>query len=191
MKLRFILATIAVSMTTLAAASAQPRIGYIDSQVLTQQLPEFKGIQQQLENLRQSFQQEAIDRESKLRSMQEAFTKQELLMSEARKAQMQQEMEAQYMQLQQYTQEKLGPEGELARKHLELSSPIYKHVNDVLKLIAAEDSYDLILDAAVGGVIVFADPEYDLTDKLLARLLAEKESAQTETETEEEEAEAE
>ena len=180
MKSRFILATIAVSMAAVSAASAQPRIGFIDSQVLTQQLPEFKDIQQQLENLRESFQQEAIDRESKLRAMQETFTKQELLLSEVRKAQMQQEMEAQYMQLQQYTQEKLGPKGELARKHLELSSPIYKHVNEVLKIIADEDSYDLILDAAVGGVIVFADPQYDLTDRLLARLLAEKESTQTE-----------
>ncbi len=182
MKSRFILATVAVSMATLTAATAQPRIGYIDSQVLTQQLPAFQDIQQQLESLRQSFQQEAIDRESKLRAMQETFTKQELLMSEVRKAQVQQEMETQYMQLQQYTQEKLGPEGELARRHLELSSPIYTHLNDVLKMIADEDSYDLILDAAAGGVIVFADPQYDLTDKLLARLLAEKESAQTETE---------
>ena len=97
---------------TIATASAQQRIGYIDSQVLRQQLPEFQDIQRQLEQLQQTFQQEAIDKESKLKAMQEAFTKQELLMSEARKAEMQQEMEAQFLQLQQFTQEKLGPEGE-------------------------------------------------------------------------------
>ena len=178
MKSRCIIAVVALSMTaTIATASAQQRIGYIDSQVLRQQLPEFQDIQRQLEQLQQTFQQEAIDKESKLKAMQEAFTKQELLMSEARKAEMQQEMEAQFLQLQQFTQDKLGPEGELFRKHLELSSPVYKEINDVLKTIAEEESYDLILDAAVGGVIVFADPEYDLTDKLLARLLPEQEIA--------------
>ncbi len=187
MKSRFILAALCSSIAVLSAASAQPRIGYIDSQVLTQQLPEFQDIQRQLESLRERFQQEAIDQESKLKAMQEAFTKQELLMSEARKAEMQQEMETKFMQLQQFTQEKLGPEGELARKHLELSSPIYKHVNDVLKTIAAEESYDLILDAAAGGVIVFADPQYDLTEKLVARLTETKptdQAAETQTEAE-------
>ena len=182
MKSRFIFTTIALSMTTLPAADAQQRIGYIDSQVLREQLPEFQDIQRQLEGMQQRFQQEAIDRESKLKSMQEAFTKQELLMSEARKAEMQQEMETQFMQLQQYTQEKLGQDGELFRKNLELSSPIYTKINDALKNIADEETYDFILDAAVGGVIVFANPQHDLTDTLLARLLENSESTQTETE---------
>ena len=41
-------------------------------------------------------------------------------MSEARKAEMQAEFEAKVQQLQQFTQEKFGPEGELMRKNIEL-----------------------------------------------------------------------
>ena len=68
------------------------------------------------------------------------------------------------------------------RKNLELSSPIYKNVNDILKTIADEEDYDLILDAAVGGVIVYANPKHDLTDKLIAKLLEQAAADSTQAE---------
>ena len=168
---RFILAALALSVATLSAASGQQRIGFIDSQALRQRLPAFQEIQSELERLQLSFQQEARDRENKLQAKQEAYTKQELLMSEASRTAKQQEMEAEFRELQQYAQDKLGPEGELFRQNLDRSSPIYKRVNEILKTMAEEEGYDFILDAAVGGVIVFADPKHDLTEQLIAKLM--------------------
>ena len=182
MKSRYLFAAVTLVLTTLCAASAQQRVGYIDSQVLREKLPEFQDIQRQLEHMQLSFQQEARDRENKLQAKQESYTKQEMLMSEASKAAMQQQMEAEFLALRQYAEEKLGPEGELFRKNLELSSPIYKNVNDILKTIADEETYDLILDAAVGGVIVYANPKHDLTDKLIAKLLEQAATDSTQAE---------
>ena len=160
------------------AAAADIKIGYIDSEVLREQMPEFKAIQRQIERLQQQYEQEATDRQSKLMKIQEDFRKQELLMSEAKKAEMQATFDQKVRELQQFTQEKLGPNGELFRKNVELSGPIFEQVNAALETIAEEDGYDFIFDVAGNGTIVYADPDrYNLTDKILKILEEAREEA--------------
>ena len=157
-------------------ASAQLKIGYIDSEVLKERLPEFRDAQRTLDQLRQDYENQAKDREAKLIKFQEDFQRQELLMSEARKAEMQAEFEAKVQQLQQFTQEKFGPEGELMRKNIELSEPIFKRINDTIQGMAEEENYDFIFDAAApSSGLVFAKEQYDLTDQLLELMEKEKE----------------
>ena len=133
-------------------------------------------MQRQLDRLRQQFEQEAIDRESKLRKLQEDFRKQELLMSDARKAEMQSQFDQSTMELQQFTQDKFGPDGELFRKNRELGQPIFEMINVAIEEIAKEEGFDFIFDVATSGALVYADPErYELTDELIERLEEQRE----------------
>ena len=139
-------------------------------------------MQRQLDRLRQQFEQEAIDRESKLRKLQEDFRKQELLMSDARKAEMQSQFDQNTMELQQFTQAKFGPDGELFRKNLELADPIFQMINSAIAEIAKEEGYDFIFDTATSGAIAYADPErYNLTDELLEKLEKQREEKEKKT----------
>ena len=150
---------------------AEQKLGYIDSQVLWEALPEFKDVRRKLERLKNEYEQEAIEQQSKLKRMEEEFRKQELLMSEAHKAEMKALYEEAYTKAQEFSLQKLGPTGELSRKNNELSAPIFEKINAALAALAKEEGYGFIFDVAVGGAIVFADPErHNLTDKLLARL---------------------
>ena len=150
---------------------AEIKIGYIDSEVLKERLPEFREAQRKLDQLRQDYENQAKDREAKLMKLQDDFRKQELLMSEARKAELQADFEEKVRQLQAFTQEKFGPEGELMRKNIELSEPIFKKINDALKTLAEEEGYDFVFDAAApSSGLVFAGENYDLTETLLESL---------------------
>ncbi|SVB34293.1 uncharacterized protein METZ01_LOCUS187147, partial [marine metagenome] len=75
------------------ALHAAIKIGYIDSEILRERMPEFQQIERELERLKQQYEQEAMDRQSKLIKLQEDFQKQELLLSDAKKAEMQVEFE--------------------------------------------------------------------------------------------------
>jgi len=153
------------------AGWAEIKIGYIDSEVLKERLPEFREAQRKLDQLRQDYENQAKDREAKLMKLQEDFRKQELLKSEARKAELQADFEEKVRQLQAFTQEKFGPEGELMRKNIELSEPIFKKINDALKTLAEEEGYDFVFDAAApSSGLVFAGEDYDLTETLLEAL---------------------
>ncbi len=157
-------------------SSAELKIGYIDSEVLRERMDEFKDIQRQLDRLVQTYQQEIVDRKSQLRKMEEDFLKQELLMSEARKQELFAEFQQTQQELQEFSQQKLGPDGEVFQKNIELSAPIFERVNEALKKLAEEEGYDFIFDVAGGGGIVYADPErYNLTENLLALLKEERE----------------
>ena len=161
-------------------ALAELKIGYIDSEVLREKMPEFKTMERTLQRLEQQYQQEVTERQSRLVKLQEDFRRQELLMSEAKKAEMQAQFEESVQQLQEFTQEKLGPNGELFRKNVELSSPIFEQVNAALTELAEEEGFDFILDVAGNGVIVYADPErYNVTEKLLERLEEKREEQPT------------
>ena len=172
---RIPLLTVLTALVALAAlalpAQAEVKIGYIDSEVLRERMPEFKQIQRELERLEQDYQQQAMDRQSKLVKLQEDFRKQELLMSEAKKAEMQATFDKQMQELQQFTQDKMGPSGELFRKNVELSQPIFEQINSALEVMADKDGYDFIFDVAGNGAIVYADPDrFNLTKKLLTAL---------------------
>ncbi|MYC73534.1 MAG: OmpH family outer membrane protein [Gemmatimonadetes bacterium] len=161
------------------SASAQLKIGYIDSEVLKERLPEFRDAQRTLDQLRQDYENQAKDREAKLLKLQEDFRRQELLLSEAKKAELQVEFETKMQQLNQFTQEKFGPEGELMRKNIELSEPIFKKINDAIQGMAEEKGYDFIFDAAApSSGLVFAKEEYDITEQLLELMEKEKEEEQ-------------
>ena len=161
------------------SASAQLKIGYIDSEVLKERLPEFLDAQRTLAQLRQDYENQAKDREAKLRKLAEDFRRQELLLSEAKKAELQAEFETKEQQLQQFVQEKFGPEGELMRKNIELSEPIFKKINDAIQVMAEEKGYDFIFDAAApSSGLVFAKEAYDLTEQLLELMEKEKEEEQ-------------
>jgi outer membrane protein len=162
-----------------STASAEVKLGYIDSEVLKQRLPEFKEAQRKLDQLRQEFEREAKDREVKLMKMEEDFRKQELLMSEARKAELQSDFNAKVRELQEYTQQKFGPEGELMKKNMELSAPIFEKINEALQELAAEDGFDFVFDAAAPGTgLVYAHERFDITEQLLERLESDREAAE-------------
>ena len=174
---RVVLAVLALVMVLLPqGVRAEVKIAYIDSEVLKERLPEFREAQRQLDQLRQDYENQAKDREAKLVKLQGDFHKQELLMSEARKAELQADFEEKVRQLQAFTQEKFGPEGELMRKNIELSEPIFKKINDALKAMAEEDGYDFVFDAAApSSGLVFAHDRFDLTEKLLEGMEKDRE----------------
>ena len=65
----------------------------------------------------------------------------------------------------------MGPNGELFRRNVALSQPIFEQINAALEAIAEKDGYDFIFDVASNGAIVYADPDrFNLTEKLLAAL---------------------
>ena len=172
---RVLLSIIALAVFA-TGALAELKMGYIDSEVLKERLPEFRDAQRKLDQLRQDYENQAKDREAKLVKLQEDFRRQEMLMSEARKTELQAEFEGKVQQLQQFTQEKFGPEGELMRKNIELSEPIFKKINDKSQGMAEEGGYDFILDAAApSSGLVFAEEKYDITEQLLELMQKDEE----------------
>ena len=171
MKRSILLALVPCLFVQAGPVLGELKLGYINSNILKDRLPEFRDAQRQFDQLRQQYEREIGDRQSKLLKMQEDFQKQELLMSESRKAELRAEFEEKRMQLLEFEAKKMGPEGELVQKNIELSAPIFEWINESLQDMGKEEGYDFIFDVGGTGAIVYvAEEKYDLTEQLLDRL---------------------
>lgn len=148
---------------------AQLKIRYIDSQKILDSYPEFQEAQKKLDEIRKNYETEFTKMQQDAQKLYEEIQNQSLLLSPEKKAEKEAALQNLATQLERYQYEKLGPQGELYRKNKELTDPIVSKINQVIRKVGEQEGYDYILDA-VGGVVLFAKPEYDITDKVLEEL---------------------
>jgi outer membrane protein len=71
--------------------------------------------------------------------------------------------------MQEYFQQKFGPQGEAGAKERELLAPIYDRINRAIEEVRAAEGYALIFDIQAGALAA-GDPSLNVTDKVIARL---------------------
>ena len=64
---------------------------------------------------------------------------------------------------------KFGPEGDITRMQNQKLQPVLEKVQTAIDLIAKERGFDYILDAMTGSIL-YALPQYDLTEDVLKEL---------------------
>ena len=65
--------------------------------------------------------------------------------------------------------EKFGPEGEIYRKQNILLKPVLTKIDDAIKKVGSEQSYDFILDA-MSGALLYALDSHNLTEAVMDEL---------------------
>lgn len=170
-----IVATVVSAMLMMAASvSAQLKIGYINSEQI---LVKYEGAKEAADKLNKEvakWEQEASKRQNELKALKEKIDKQSLLLSAERKKELEDSLQQQYAQYQQFLQEKFGQKGEAYNKNEELSKPIVEKINKIIEKIAKDENYDFIFDARAGGVVYANAQKFDLTDRVLMLLNKEK-----------------
>lgn len=148
---------------------AQLKIRYIDSQKILEGYPEFQAAQKKIEELRQSYETEFTQMQQQAQKLYDEIQNQSLLLSPEKKAEKENELQMLATQLERYQYEKLGPQGELYKKNQEITQPIIDKITQIIRKIGDEEGYDFILDA-VGGTVLHAKEEYDITNRVLEEL---------------------
>ena len=151
------------------SAFAQMKIGYIRPKYIFDNYEPYQEAQKKIQEF-QKIEMDKIQKESEdLRKKLEDAQKTALLMSEEMKAQKQQELAKQNEALERTYDELTRPGGLLDIKNEELLEPIISDINEVLKRIGDNESYDYIFDAEMGGVL-FADEKYDISEYVLEEI---------------------
>jgi len=171
--MRVVVLTIVLGLSIQSAWGKVLRIGYINSDRILSEYKEFAVVQEKIKRMEQQWEQEAKAKREEIRRLEDTYESQRLLLSDEKRMEMEREINRKYQEYQEFLNEILGPEGKRARKIQELSKPIYDKINSVLAKIAEEEGLDFIFDVSVPAV-VFARPEYDLTDRVLEYLNKEK-----------------
>lgn len=158
-----LLAILLMTALSLPAWSAELKIGVISMQQLLTQAPQVEEINKKLQKRFSGPKGELDKMAENIQKLEKEIKRNELMMTESKLKKSKEELIA---KIQEYrTQEnRLGQELKTVQQQ-ELS--VFKGViADVLKKVADEGAYDLILNDGV----IFSRPELDITDKILAEL---------------------
>jgi outer membrane protein len=155
------------------ASFAEMKFGFINSQEIFKQYSGTKEAQEKFDKEVAKWEQEASNRKKDLMDLKDQLEKQSLLLSAQRKKELEDQFNQKAADYQTFLQDKLGQNGEVLKKNVELTKPIIERINKILDKIGKDERYDFIFDEANGSV-VFAKPAYDLTDRVLKLLNSEQ-----------------
>lgn len=148
------------------------RIAFVDSDKILEANDDYRQAKQKLQDEERQYISQANTLEENVKQMADELKAQSLMLSdEARKEREQRFMDKQ-SELEKFRKETWGEGGKLYSRNLELSKPILDKINTAIQKLSKENGYDFVFDASSAN-IVYALPEYDITDRVIDALKKE------------------
>ncbi|MFC1553892.1 OmpH family outer membrane protein [candidate division KSB1 bacterium] len=149
---------------------ADGKIGFINSlKVLSAYQPALDA-ETKFEEERAAKEKEYQDLGTVFQNKQNQLQNQQLILTDAKKAEAQKELETLYTEIQQFQAEHFDAQnGTLAQRWNAIMDPIIKDVQEAIDKYASENGFDIVFDQKE-GFILFADEELDISDELIEEL---------------------
>jgi outer membrane protein len=165
----FALAALALCFAA-PAAQAQQTIGYVDSEYILGQIPEYQTIQQNIDRLAQEWQQEIEARQGELDELFAEYQARELLYTSEERRQKREEIVRAEEELERLRTRYFGPEGELFQEQDRQMRPLQERVLEAIEEVATRDGYDYVFDKSGDFLFLFTRDQNDLSDLVLEEL---------------------
>ena len=152
------------------ASTFAQKFAYVDTEYILNNIPSYKAAQEQLDQLSAQYQKELESMHAELEQMYKDYQSESVLLSDEMKKKREDVIitkEKEYKELQ---RKYFGQEGDLFKKRQGLVKPIQDDVFNAIQAISTEGSYAVIFDKANGVTLIYANPKFDLSDQVLAKL---------------------
>lgn len=154
----------------IAFASSAQKYGFIDSEFILNQLPEYKDAKERLDKLAERWTKEIEERYEVIKIKKNNFLREEDLLPADEKKKREEEiatLESEAMQMQ---KTRFGVNGDYFQKRQELIKPIQDKIYEAMQTIASKRNYSFIFDKANQSNLIFADSKFDLSNEVLKEL---------------------
>ena len=151
-------------------AWAQQKIGYVDSESILEELPEYATVQQKLDQLETEWRAEIQSQKEKVQKLKDEYQASELLYTDEERKQKRQAIQEAQKKVEQLRQRYFGPEGRLYTRQKELMRPIQKRVLSATEEVATQEGYDYVFDKSKKVLFMYARDEHNLNKSVLREL---------------------
>ncbi len=146
------------------------RFAYVDTEYILEKIPNFQTATEQIEKLANQYQKAVEEGYKALDEMYNTYQAEKALLNESMRKKREDEIIAKERELKNTQQSYFGPEGELFKKREELIKPIQEQVSEAINQFAKEGGYSVIFDMASNSSMIYTNPSYDMSDKILEKL---------------------
>ena len=165
-------APLALVLAALVAVpvAAQQKLGYIDSDRILAQMPEFRTAQQELDRLVAQWQGEVDALEREAEAMADDYAAREILFTEAERETQRTAIDAKRAERDALRTRYFGPQGELFREQQTRLRPAQERLLAAVEAVAEDGDWDYVFDRAGEYLFLYTQPRHDLTALVLDEL---------------------
>lgn len=156
--------------STTSFISLTQKYGYIDSDYILNNMPEYADAKKKLDKFAERWQKEIEDRYELIDKRKEEFLRVEAILPAEERAKRKEEIEEMESETLELQQMRFGVNGDLFGKRKELIEPIQDKIFDALSEIASRGKYSFIFDKANQSNLIFADPKFDVSQLVMREL---------------------
>lgn len=165
-KVLFLLAFVfLLSFTSFAQRGV--RIGYIDTEYILQNVPEYQDASVQLDVKVQKWKSEIELRLSEIDQKKKQLNSESVLLTKELIEERQEEINIEESEILDYQQKRFGPNGDLMIQRKNLMQPIQDQIFTAVQEIAANKKYDFVFDKSADVVMLYSAKRFDISDQVL------------------------
>ena len=146
------------------------KFGYVDTDYILGQIPEYKAAQSELDKTSIGWQKEIEGRFSEIDKLYKAYQADAILLTDDMKKKRENEIMNKEKDVKDLQKQRFGIDGELFKKRQELVKPIQDKVYNGIKAVAEKKGLGFILDKSGQVSILYANSKYDISDDVLVHL---------------------
>ena len=154
-------------ITYLVSAQRSVKIGYIDTEYILENLPEYNQVSDRLEEKAAGWKKEIEDRSRKIEQKKEALNSERILLTDEMIDEIEEEITLDEEELSEYQQKRFGPRGDLIIQKQQLIQPIQDQIFNAIRELAESRNYDFIFDKSADIVMLYSDKRFDVSDQIL------------------------
>ena len=147
------------------------KIGYIDTEYILENLPEYNQISKRLEEKAGDWKKEIEERSRKIDQKKESLKSERILLTSEMIEEIEEEILIDEEELSEYQQKRFGPRGDLIIQKQQLIQPIQDQIFNAIRELAKSRNYDFIFDKSADIVMLYSDKRYDVSDQILRTIL--------------------
>ena len=158
---------ILLAITNITYSQKGVKIGYIDTEYILQNLPEFNEVSSRLEEKALDWKEEIDKKSREIDQKKESLNSERILLTKEMIEEIEEEITIDLEELSEYQQKRFGPRGDLIIQKKQLIQPIQDQIFNAIKEIAKNKKYDFIFDKSADIVMLYSDKRYDISDQIL------------------------
>jgi len=165
-KVLFLLAIISLS-SFFANAQRGVRIGYIDTEYILQNVPEYQVATSQLEKKVQGWKVEIEQRLKTIEEQKKQLNSESVLLTKELYEERMEDIGFEEAEILAYQQKRFGPDGDLMIQKRQLVQPIQDQIFSAVQEIAGNKKYDFIFDKSADVVMLYSAERYDISELVI------------------------
>jgi len=148
----------------------EQKIGYVDTDYILSKMPEYQGVQQQLNSISSEWNKKLSEMQDEIDQLRQDFQAKEILYTDELRKEKQQEIQNKIKERQQYMEQKFGDKGEYFQKQKDLLEPIQRNVFNAINAVAKRQNFDFVFDQAQNSSMLYSVQKWNLNNQVLQEL---------------------